>query len=382
MGIYSHNRVAGVAANVNEATAEVKAAEVEATMENFELTPDFSIGCTLEAVLQMYENDAKMFDTLIECDFMEAENDFIMNESEAEVIKEAADKKKVSNIAEKIKMTIERFVEFIKKATANLIAKFVDLVKSDKKIVDQYRKTLTVENLKDFRGIANFAEPKFINGQTIDVGFEEFARYVTEFINSLDGMGSVVDSENKFKETLDAFKEKAEAFTKQVEEKVNYVNVDKAKEDFWKFKTDSQIKNALDVLENSNKTTKDIKNNANRIIASMKGMNFVYKFYGSKMMNEPMKNAGLYDVPANAKYGYDFTSSVVKGYSKLFNAYTKGLVREYGQIRKAIILCGRASAKAVKGVEEAVDMDMELAVENAIMESSDVFMMEHFEYAY
>ena len=382
MGIYSHNRVAGVAGNVNEATAEAKTAEVEATMENFELTPDFSIGCALEAVLQMYENDAKMFDTLIECDFMEAENGFIMNESEAEAVREAADEKKTNGIVEKIKMTIERFVEFIKKAAANLIAKFVDLVKSDKKIVEQYRKTLTVENLNDFRGIANFAEPKFINGQTVDVGFDEFGNYVTKFLQDMEGFASIVDSENKFKETLDAFKEKTEAFMKQVEEKVNYVNMDKTKEDFWKFKTNSQIKNALDVLENSNKTTKDIKNNTNRIMTSMKGMSIVYKFYGSKMMEKPMKDAGLHDLPTNAKYGYDFTSSVVKGYSKLFNAYTKGLVREYGQIRKAVILCGRASTKAVKGVEEAVDMDLNFAVESAIMESSDVFMMEHFEYAY
>lgn len=372
MGIYSHNRVACVAANVNEATSEV-----EATMENFELTPDFSIGCTLEAVLQMYENDAKMFDTLIECDFMEAENGFIMNESEAQVVNEATDEKKSEGIVAKIKAAINKFIEFIKSAAGNLIRKFNDLVGSDKKIAEQYKNVLTVENLKGFKGIPNFTSPKYIDGKIINAGFEQYAKTVSDYLDSgLDN--TVVDSK---KEYLDKFKQETEDFMKAVEDNLNFINSD-TKAENWKFEDDAQIKFALELLSNSSKVTKDIKKNTQTIIKSLKRIEAASKIFSKN--NIVTKATGVTsEQSANAKVVYDFVSGSIKGYSKLFNSYTKALIKEYGQVRKAVIICGRASVKGSKGaVGEAVDMDIELAVENAIMESSDVFIMEHFEYAY
>ena len=374
MGIYSHNRVAGVAANVNEATSEV-----EATMENFELTPDFSIGCTLEAVLQMYENDAKMFDTLIECDFMEAENGFIMNESEAQAVNEAADEKKSEGIVAKIKAAINKFIEFIKSAAGNLIRKFNDLVGSDKKIAEQYKNVLTVDNLEGFKGIPNFASPKYIDGKIINAGFEQYAKTVSNYANDMGS--SVIGSREEAEKILGKFKQETEEFMKAVEDNLGFINSD-SKVENWKFEDDAQIKFALELLSNSSKVTKDIKKNTQTIIGSLKGIEVASKVFSKK--NYVTKKMELSsEESANAKAIYDFISGSIKGYSKLFNAYTKALIREYGQVRKAVIICGRAAVKGSKGaVGEAVDMDIELAVENAIMESSDVFMMEHFEYAY
>ena len=66
---------------------------------------------------------------------------------------------KKRKITDKIKDIVNACINFLKKAASNFIAKIIDLVKSDEKIVSTYEKYLTVENLKHFNGIRDFALP-------------------------------------------------------------------------------------------------------------------------------------------------------------------------------------------------------------------------------
>lgn len=365
MGIYSHNRVAGVAGNA------------DLTMENFDFAPDFSIGCALEAVIQMHENDARMFDTLIECDFMEAENGFVMNESEAAAIKEAADEKKTSGIIDKIKAAIDKFIAFLQKVAGNVIAKFNDLVKTDEKLVAQFKDVLTVANLAEYKGIPNFTVPKIFSMKDRDPGFGEFAKIVDKF--KVDAFESTTKSKEECDAILSKFRQESSAFVQKAQTSVD--NMQGTKSDAWKFSTDSQIKAALDVLSNADKTAKQIKSDAKVILKNMKELERASKNMSKSFIVK--KGAGE-EVSANAKAVYDFVSEVIKTYSKLFNSYTNGMVKEYGQVRKAVILCGRAASKYSKGVrlEESAEIEMEMTMESVMCESSDTFVMEHFEYAY
>ena len=370
MGIYSQNRVAGVAGNA------------DLTMENFDFTPDFSIGSVLEAVIQMHENDARMFDTLIECDFMEAENGFIMNEAEAGEVKDASDEKKKDGIIGKIKAVIDKFIKFIQKAAGNVIAKFNDMVGSDKKIAAQYKDVLKVENLADFSGIPNFATPKLCTTRDIDFArFEEFAKVVDEY--GKDAFVAAQRSKEESESALNEFKEKSDTFVSKVEEELTYLTKD-IKNESWKFGNEFQIKTALELMENSGKITKQIKKDTTTVLKSMKALERMSKDMSKSFLIKKGHVEGE-KVVGNAKVVYDFVSEAVKTYSKLFKSYTNALVKEYAHIRKAVILCGRAAVKASNGVkvEESAEMvAYENAVTFAIEEASDAFVQEHFEYAY
>ena len=73
MGLYSTNRVASV---YTEST--------DAIIRNTDWTPDFRVGSMMEACIEIHENDAKMFDSLIECDFLSSQNYNVMTEADAE----------------------------------------------------------------------------------------------------------------------------------------------------------------------------------------------------------------------------------------------------------------------------------------------------------
>ena len=70
MGIYSNSRVPGV---MNESSTS--------TNEEFTLTPNPNAGTLLEACILLQENDAQMFDSLLELDFLAAANNSLVTET-------------------------------------------------------------------------------------------------------------------------------------------------------------------------------------------------------------------------------------------------------------------------------------------------------------
>lgn len=145
MAIYSSNRYSSI------------------SEDSIDWTPDFSAGHVLEAVIAVHEFDQKMFDSLLECDFVdtyavhEADGDSDDKQYEYTV----GGTSKISRIWEKIKSAISWVVDKIRKTAANLIYKIQQLTGKDKKLVQKYKKVIKAENMTGYEGLDGFSLPNF-----------------------------------------------------------------------------------------------------------------------------------------------------------------------------------------------------------------------------
>lgn len=370
MGLYSTNRVASV---YTEST--------DAIIRNTDWTPDFRVGSMMEACIEIHENDAKMFDSLIECDFLSSQNYNVMTEADAEEANKAGNEVKKRKITDKIKDIVNACINFLKKAASNFIAKIIDLVKSDEKIVSAYEKDLTVENLKNFKGIRDFAFPSgnfgwdFMGGsksleEVIDkmknIETPEDVNKITDLMNSfiedinLDKMD--FDKDDKFYSSKDAKKENFGFYPKQRMWKPNAID----------------IKTMLSETKNGKESIKKTKEAAAKIMAQLKTIIGV----SQSVLNKKDSSELSVDI---ANRLYNVASRCTKILSKEFSAYTRILTKRLAAYRKATILCGRAALKAAKGetndttAEEKEETNESINSESvlyALGESSDAYVFE------
>lgn len=353
MGLYSTNRVSSVSAveeNTNPAVNE----------DSIDWTPDFSIGSVMEATIQIHENDAMMFDTLIECDFISVNNNLVMTEAEAEEANGSADSTKKSKIGEKIHNIIEAVINFIKKAAANAIVKIKDLLKADEKICDQYKDVLKVENLKDFAGIRDFAFPATVSGNKL---MGEIHTAVDEFVNKANG----VNTKEHIDEAYDKFKSSTDTLVKQMQSEVAFGFNDKVT--LWK-PTSEQLTDAMSNLRNSNKIIDNIKKHSVEIIGSLKKLQKDAK----RLLKKTAETAEI-EVYIIKKV-YDVASESTKLFTKEFAAYNRTVAKQIAAYRTVVVLCGRAAAKAVKGEKPAAEDVKESAIMYTLRESSDAYVFE------
>lgn len=111
----------------------------------------------LETALYITESEGKMFDSLINIDFMdtlqEAESDFGKKKSIVEVVK---------NIAKKILELLQKVWNAIVNAFKTLIEKLSSMLSSTKSLADKYRSYVTdSKNLKGFEGLDDFPKDLF-----------------------------------------------------------------------------------------------------------------------------------------------------------------------------------------------------------------------------
>lgn len=360
MGIYSTNRVSFA----NES--------LDTLIEEMDWTPDYSIGSMMEAVIQIHENDAKMFDSLIECDFVSANNQFIMNEAEAEASNSSNDEKKKMKIGEKIHAIFEAVKSFIQKMAANFIAKVMDIVKSDKKICEQYEKVLTLDNLKNFEGIAGFNWVKA--PITVDSlkNTENTKKFTSDFINKATNASDKETIDTAFEEFKNKVEKEEKEFSK-LEEELFVKTPDGAK---WKPTEKWQLSMMLYRVGNASDTIKEIKQAAAKTISELKLIqNNAKKASSSTSKKKEASEVEVYKM----KKLYDVASQTTKLFSKEFAAYTRVASKQIAAYRKALILCGRAAAKAAKGESTSKNTE-EVNNESAIMyvlgESSDAYVYE------
>lgn len=355
MGLYSTNRVASVAESS------------DALIESMDWTPDFSIGSVMEAVIQIHENDAKMFDSLIECDFISANNISIMTEAEAEQANSANDEKKKSKIGEKIHAIIEAIKNFIQKAAANAIAKITDFVKSDQKIYNAYKDVLKVENLKDFEGIKDFAYP---SNKLDSKNIKELGDQVEKFV-----------SVAKNAKTRDAIDSAHETFQNESDKIINKINAEIAwgfqeKQSAWK-PNQEQIGEMLGVVKNASAIIKGIKEHTAVIIGELKKLQNDAK----AVLKSKAETSETEVYIANKMF--QVASSSAKLFSKEFAAYNRTATKQIAAYRKAVILCGRAAAKSAKGTDESKSdktVEQEAAAMYVLGESSDAYVYECLAY--
>lgn len=364
MGLYSTNKVATVGAVVNEHNEIVR--EIEECVVNK------SFGDIMEAVIQLHENDQKMFDALIECDFMSAVNESVMLEADAEEANAAADEKKKSKIMEMIHKVIDSVVEWIKKAAANIIYKITDICKTDEKLYNAYKPVLNMKNIEGFKGIADFAYPKNAV-KANDLQSVDSAKAAANIFNN-----EVANVENK--EEMDAkfnqFKEKMEAVKQNCENLTTSGNYFEEPVEMWIPANDGVLSSMLDNMKSGKDTIDAIKNRSAEVIGALKELKATAKS-DKKAAGKEASEMEVYRL--NLKY--KVASETCSTMSKYFKAYTAVAMKQVAAYRKASILCGRYALKAVKGAEPAKEEGVgESLIMWAIGESSDLYVEERFGY--
>ena len=387
MGLYSKNRAASVAVQ-NESVETPVVESIESLIESMDWTPDYNIGSVLELCIAINENDAKMFDTLIECDFVSANNNIVMEAEEAEQANSAADTTKKEKIGEKIAKIIKAVGEWLRKAASNAISKITELLHKDKKLVEMYGKTLTMDNLKNFKGIPDFDFPGEF---TTKDGLAALSNSIKYF--AIDAQKAQV--KERLDTVMEDFKKKIAEAQSSVKdeiakaglgagigfdtEKNKAVNANKGKT--W-MPTADQLKTIQHTVAAGSIIIGDIKKLTAEITKILTGLEKDAK----KMLGSGTK-ASEYEV-YQAKVIYDFASTSCKELSKTFQLYNYALNKQLAAHRKAFIICGRFALKASKGGKDVEDVPVEkvegevveAATIYALGEASDMYVMEALGY--
>lgn len=390
MGLYSTNRAAAVAVQSESVETPVAVDEsIESLIESIDWTPDYNIGSVLELCIALNENDAKMFDTLIECDFVSANNNIVMEAEEAEQANSAADTTKKEKIGEKIAKVVKTVIEWIKKAASNAINKITELLHKDKKLVEMYGKTLTMDNLKGFKGIPDFDFPGEF---TTKDGLAAMANSIKYF--AIDAQKAQV--KERLDTVMENFKKKIEEAHDKVREDlvdaalgagIDYdMNKDKVvnanKGNTW-MPTADQLKTIQHTVAAGSIIIGDIKKLTAEIVKILTDLERESK----KMLGNSTK-ASEYEV-YQAKVIYDFASTSCKELSKTFQTYNYALNKQLAAHRKAFIICGRyALSASKKGAKDTEDVPVEkvegevveAAMLYALGEASDMYVMEALGY--
>lgn len=369
MGLYSSKM-----ATVNESTdAIIK--EIE------ECTSFDSNAHIMEYVLDIHENDHKVFESLIECDFVSAVNESVMTEAELSAFNEEANESKVGMLKTKVHEIVEGIIRKIKELAQAFIAKVMGLFKTDEKIIKKYAEVLKVDNLKDFKGIANFAFPK----EKLD------KNVIMEAIDFVDDVATItkintVGSSDQIDGIVEAFKENAK-------KAVNFSELSKKyfedPVEAW-VPTQDQLNTIVSVLKETN-TVKDIKDAAAQIIGGLKNSKSKAKANMKEVKSADDKIKSELEVKKSLAI-YNVVSETVKVYSKSWSFYTSLASKQIAACRKAMLICGNYAAKKAgkaaagentKGekVERLKPEDVEVLnnsalIEWAVGESSDMFVAE------
>ena len=311
MGLYSTNRASTVAAESTNTEAQVE----EVNLEGVE--PDY--GSVMETVIQLHECDRKMFETLIEGDFMEATNNFTLDESTAMALNEENDEAKKAGIGSKIKKAIEFVIEKIKQAVAALVTKFEQVFKTDAKLIAKYKEAIGKADFAKFNGIKNFACPKEFNP---------------------DNKKTLLGDSEYVKALMDKNYEECK---KVIDAKTEYLNSDEYKalffndsKDTWKPEGDD-VKAIISIMDH-NSTIKKIKAQGQKAFADAK-----------KLESDLAKDNK--DVE-NASFQYKIASEGAKFVLASWNAYRAFSVEQLKAARKAFIILGRFALAGKKGEEE------------------------------
>lgn len=331
-----------------------ESADFDHLLESY-VPEETSLQHMMEFVVTLDENDQQLFDSLIECDFMTAANNAVMNEADAAEVNKQSNEVKKNKIMEKIKEVLAKLKDMILKLTQNIIAKVMELVKGDEKLVKAYKNVITIDNLKDWDGIADFAFPKENTGKT---ELEKFDKAAKEFA---DVCGSNSSTKNDITDAVNNFGAKKEDIIKSLNQYNE--NVFEKKVDKWKPENDRQINVICFQVSNASNTIKEIKTCTKSVIERVQRL----EAYAKAVLKSKKDDSDFEVYVANEM------SKVVSGSStilaQVFTAYTNATKKRIAAYRKAFILCGRAAMKASNA--NAKQTGTAVAVVNQTHESAE-----------
>ena len=368
MGLYSTNRIGAFSESAEDIQSIVQ--EIEQTSYD----PDF--GNLMEVSNMIAEVDQMMFESLLQADFISVTNESVMLEAEAEEANAQGNEVKKNKIIQKITQIIDTVIEAIKKAASNFIVKVTSIIKGDKKLVEKY-KNLKADQLEGWKGIPNFAFPKFVNAKfmientsdEIMVVWEKFKKDVLLNLNITTKEECDTAANGAFRST-----KMGKDVNKDKDEDLMYRFFEEEKDFF--VPTNDQLSTAIKKLGNANEILKNAKDAAANTINSLKTIKKSIQ-QSNKVLAKGRTELNTY----KGNKAYAVISHICKYANRTLSVIINLTARQFVAYRKVVILAGRYASKGDKKQETTNEAALlEEAFCDAIAESSDTYVFEHLGY--
>lgn len=191
-------------------------------LENFDFGEPGAPVSMLELATDAERDEMRMFESVIEMDFLEAASRRAFTEADDEqstalsVVPQptsAAKEEATKSIFEKIKAAVKKAIEFIKQFIANFIAKIKNFISNDRKLVHDNAKYFKKEYLAGFK-VTDYKEV---------MGKDQISEKIEGVQNSVDGLIKFYTNKDDIPEQKDVNKKIAENIGLSGEDKVNSV---------------------------------------------------------------------------------------------------------------------------------------------------------------
>lgn len=325
---------------------------------------DFA-GHVLDLALEAEQNDLKMFEAVINVDFIQAYNEAgMLSLTEADAA--TAGEKSKDSIVKKIKELLKKIGNAITTAVKNFIAKIRNAVANDNKIIAKYKKYFTsnkdvmktlklptsCRRIKEFDAEANMkSKNNEIYSRISAIDNAADADAIASILSAL----TKVDKENNSDTRVKAMS--AGDFEEML--------FDKKAEDEWS-PTDADLSTIVGWMDGGNNAVKKCKEVEKSLIRNLdnakKGFNLDKRLAGDDQ---------LAVAKANAKY--KAATKLGQILTKYCNMMCNGAARQLAMARKEYIILGSKCAKKVEGGAKATT---ENAIDEAYVlgEMSDSYM--------
>lgn len=371
----STNRISSICAEVVEAKIAHEAALKEAAyleeqkeqsrlfIENSNVSDSYT--SIIESAIQISENSKKLFDTMIELDFvtsMRESANIPVNEEAAAGANDA----KMKNIKNNINKICAGAKETVKSAGTKATKNTTKVFNIDNKMHNKYANALRKsDNLDGFKGITNFSIPTSDSSKAID---------------DIVGMKAIIDSYKKFANAVASAKSKeatdnATKYINKARTAASDSNVDKSKKAIPKKAKWSPSSRDITIIINSmngNAIKHSIADNANKVVGIIESVrNNAIK--AVDYIDRENSEFAVYKVNAL----YRTTSTIITFILTTFNMYLDLAAREAASYRKAFMICGRYASKADESsVNESIE-EQDI-YESVIGEASDLFVYDAY----
>lgn len=305
----------------------------------------------MDMVLECERNDLKMFNAVINCDFVEAFAEAgittLTEENTGEVKTEAK-----KGIGKKIKEMFAKAIEQVKRFIATFIAKIKNLFANDAKLYKKYSANFTSNGvgykISNWTPLKSASDFNIISKPVVDT-----------YDSAVSSIEAASDSEAISTAISDA-KKKMKEF--------NYGKT--AQDAFFGSKVDgehpltsAEITLINDVVKNSTRTVNKIKKDGDLAIKGLKEAQTNLKFEKNQSDHDELSLAKI-----NGKY--KIANTFVSNYSKMLNAICNAYARYLAAARRAFVLAGKKGSKD----DTASDATNESVFDYILGEASDFYV--------
>lgn len=317
-------------------------------LENFDFGEPGAPVSMLELAADAERDEMRMFESVIELDFMEASRRAFNEADGPDDEKKKNEEEASKSIFEKIKAAVKKAIAFIKQFVANFIAKIKNFLANDRKLVHENMKYFQKQYLDGFK-VTDYK-------QLLDL-----EDYGLKYDHILDGLEGSYTSKDDIPEQKDINKKIAENLELSGEEKVNSVAITQKLEKA-RTKHDGEVEfvnisgeldRVKDYMENGKKVIDQTQRNGKTAIAELQNAAKDLKFVKNNIDGD--LNVAL------ANFEYCKAKAQIQAYSVLLSCDTSFMSRNLADARTTFVKAckyakGKYEGKEDKANQESADL--------------------------